>query len=166
MKQSLLLYGLITAVLLNLFTFMFYRGQVNHEHEKYAKLDKKLTEVQTKLSDADYFSLSNDQNAQEYFDNDDVSKIIDYKELIPIVNNKLIDFNDTPKGNPYVGQEQLGANKFIINKAKIINHRWIIADFSDGNLWGECLIKYFVNEDKTVDFETFQSLVYQKKNLK
>ncbi len=163
MKQSLLLYGLITAVLLNLFTFMFYHGQVNHEQEKYAKLDKKLTEVQTKLTDADYFSLSNDQNAQEYFDNEDVSKIIDYKELIPNVTNKLIDFNDDPKGNPYIGQEQLGANKFIINKVKIINHRWLIADFSDGNLWGECLIKYFVNDDKSIDFENFQSLIYQKK---
>lgn len=163
MKQSLLLYGLITAVLLNLFTYMFYKGEVKHEQDNYARLDKKLTEVQTKLSDADYFSLSNNQNAQEYFDNDDVSKIVDYVQLIPNVTNKLIDFNDDPKGNKYTGQEQLGANKFIINKIKILNHRWIIADYSDGKLWGECLIKYFVNEDKSVEFETFQSLIYNKK---
>jgi hypothetical protein len=39
------------------------------------------------------------------------------------------------KGNPYVGQDQ-GANKFIINKVKVLNHRWIIADFSDGE-YGE-----------------------------
>lgn len=162
MKQSLLLYGLITAVLLNLFTFMFYRGEVKHEQIQYKNLDKKLTEVQSKLSDADYFSLANNQNAQEYFDNDDISKIVDYVQLIPNVTNKLMDFNDDPKGNKYTGQEQLGANKFIINKVKIINHRWIIADYSDGNLWGECLIKYFVNEDKSIDFETFQSLIYQK----
>ncbi len=163
MKQSLLLYGLITAVLLNLFTYMFYKGEVKHEQDNYARLDKKLTEVQTKLADADYFSLSNNQNAQEYFDNDDVSKIVDYVQLIPKVTNKLMDFNDDPKGNKYIGQEQLGANKFIINKVKILNHRWIIADYSDGKLWGECLIKYFVNEDKSIDFETFQSLIYQKK---
>ncbi len=163
MKQSLLLYGLITAVLLNLFTYMFYKGEVKHEQDNYARLDKKLTEVQTKLADADYFSLSNNQNAQEYFDNDDVSKIVDYVQLIPKVTNKLMDFNDDPKGNKYTGQEQLGANKFIINKVKILNHRWIIADYSDGKLWGECLIKYFVNEDKSIDFETFQSLIYQKK---
>jgi hypothetical protein len=162
MKQSLLLYGLITAVLLNIFTYMFYKGEVKHEQLQNEKLDKKLTEVQTKLSDADYFSLANNQNAQEYFDNDDVSKIVDYVQLIPNVTNKLMDFNDDPKGNKYTGQEQLGANKFIINKIKIINHRWIVADYSDGKLWGECLIKYFVNEDKSIDFETFQSLIYQK----
>ena len=162
MKQSLLLYGLITAVLLNIFTYMFYKGQVDHEHKQYADLDKKFTENKNKLSDADYFSLEKNQNAQNYFDNDDVSKVIDYVKLIPTVTNKLMDFNDNPKGNIYTGQEQIGVNKFIINKIKILNHRWIIADFSDGDIWGECLIKYFVNEDKTIDFETFQSFVYSK----
>ena len=53
-------------------------------------------------------------------------------------------------------------NKLIINKVKILNHRWIIADFSDGEYWGEVLIKYFINDDETVSFETFQSLLYQK----
>jgi hypothetical protein len=39
------------------------------------------------------------------------------------------------KGNPYVGQDQIKTNKFIINKVKVLNHRWIIADFSDGEYW-------------------------------
>ena len=56
----------------------------------------------------------------------------------------------------------MGEQKFIINKVKILNHRWIIADFSDGEYWGEVLIKYFVNEDETISFETFESLLYQK----
>ena len=163
MKQSLLLYGLITAVLLNLFTYMFYKGEVKHEQDNYARLDKKFTETKNQLQDANYFALENDQNAQEYFDNDDVSKVIDYKLLIPKITRKLQDFNDNPQGNPHIGQEKLGENKFIINKVKVINHRWVIADFSDGKNWGECLIKYFVNEDKSIDFENFQSIIYQKR---
>ena len=163
MKQSLLLYGLITAVLLNLFTFMFYRGEVKHEQILYSNLDKKLTEVQSQLSDANYFSLTNNTNAQDYFYNDDTAKSIDYKLLIPEITNKLLAFNDDPTGNKYTGQVQVGANKFIINKIKVINHRWIIADFSDGSFWGECLIKYFVNDDKSIEFETFQNLMYVKK---
>ena len=162
MKQSLLLYGLITAVLLNIFTYVFYKGQVDHEHVQYANLEKKLTEVENKLTDADYFSLNKNQNAQEYFDNDDASKTIDYVKLIPTVSDALLDFNANPKGNPYTGQIQLNANKFVINKIKVINHRWIIADFSDTEIWGECLIKYFVNDDKSIDFETMESLLYVK----
>ena len=76
--------------------------------------------------------------------------------------DKLLEFNDNPNGNPYTGQEKLGPNKFIINKIKVINHRWIIADFSDGDYWGEVLLKYFVNEDKSFSFEVNQSLLYPK----
>ena len=162
MKQSLLLYGIITAVLLNIFTYMFYKGQVDFEQTKYSKLEKKLTEVQNKNVDANYFSLENNQNAQDYFYNSNASQSVDYLKLIPIITNKLMDYNDNPKGNIYTGQEKIGANKFIINKIKIINHRWIIADFSDSEIWGECLIKYFVNNDQSIDFETFQSVIYQK----
>jgi hypothetical protein len=73
-----------------------------------------------------------------------------------------MDFNSNPKGNPYTGQEQISANKFIINKVKVINHRWIIADYNDGVYWGEVLLKYFVNEDDTISYEVIQSLLYQK----
>jgi hypothetical protein len=45
---------------------------------------------------------------------------------------------------------------------KILNHRWIIADYSDGEIWGEVLLKYFVNEDESISFEVNQSLLYQK----
>ena len=65
-------------------------------------------------------------------------------------------------GYPYTGQDQIGANKFVINKVKILNYRWIIADFSDGEYWGEVLLKYFVNEDGSKSFEVNQSLLYQK----
>jgi pyruvate/2-oxoacid:ferredoxin oxidoreductase beta subunit len=47
--------------------------------------------------------------------------MIKYEELIPYVTEKLLDLIQT-KGNPYVGQDQIGANKFIINKVKVLNH--------------------------------------------
>ena len=107
-------------------------------------------------------SLAKNENAQNYFNPDNATKTIQVEKLIPFVTEKLMDLNANPKGNPYVGQDQIGANKFIINKVKVLNHRWIIADFSDGEYWGEVLIKYFINDDETVSFETFQSLLYQK----
>ena len=54
-------------------------------------------------------------------------------------------------------------NHFIINKIKVINHRWIIADFSDGENWGEVLLKYFVKENNAFTFEINQSLMFPKK---
>ncbi len=166
MKKSLLLYLFIILLLLNVFTYMYFSKELAFENNKTAKMEAKLKKnvdnANAKLVDANYFSLENNENAQNYFNPDNATKTIQVEKLIPVVTEKLMDLNENPKGNPYTGQDQIGANKFIINKVKILNHRWIIADFSDGEYWGEVLIKYFVNDDETVSFETFQSLLYQK----
>lgn len=166
MKKSLLLYLFILAILLNVFTYMFYSKEVAFEQNKYknttTKLKDSLNSITKKLSDANYFSLEKNENAQNYFDSENSEKTIQYEKIIPFVTEKLLDFNANPKGNPYVGQDKLGANKFIINKVKILNHRWIIADYSDGEYWGEVLLKYFINKDESVSFEIIQSLLYQK----
>jgi hypothetical protein len=166
MKKSLLLYALILSLVFNVYTYMFLSKEVSFEQEKFkkstTKLKDSLNSITNKLSDANYFSLEKNENAQNYFESAKSERIRNYTKLIPYVTEKLLDFNTNPKGNPYTGQEQLGANKFIINKVKILNHRWIIADFSDGEYWGEVLLKYFINEDESVSFEVNQSFIYQK----
>jgi hypothetical protein len=166
MKNSLLLYGFILAVLFNIYTYMFLSKEVKFEQDKSAKIANKLRDsiktVALKLDDANYFSLAKNENAQNYFEASNPNKTILIDQLIPVVIEKLLDFNDDPKGNPYTGQDRIGANKFVINKVRILNHRWIIADFSDGEYWGEVLIKYFVNTDDTIAFEVNQSILYQK----
>ena len=166
MKKSLFLYLTILAVLSTVFTYMFLSKQVTFEQNRYDKTTKKLRDslslVSNQLVDANYFSLEKNENAQNYFDSGNGDKIIQFEKLIPVVTEKLLDFNANPKGNPYTGQDQIGTNKFIINKVKILNHRWIIADYSDGEIWGEVLLKYFVNPDESISFEVNQSLLYQK----
>lgn len=166
MKKSLLLYLFILVLLFNVFTYMYFSKELTFEQNKFAKTEAKLKDslkdVTNKWTDATYFSLEKNENAQNYFNPDTASKTIQIGKLIPFVTEELMDLNANPKGNPYVGQDQIGANKFIINKVRILNHRWIIADFSDGEYWGEVLLKYFINDDETVSFETMQSLLYQK----
>ena len=166
MKQSFLLYLFILALVFNVFTYAYYSKEVAFQKEQLDKLTKKAQVKEAKLNenliDANYFSLENNEKAQNYFYSDVPEKNVDYATLIPLLKDKLMDFNDEPNGNPFTGQEKLGANKFIINKVKVLNHRWIIADYSDGEYWGEVLLKYFVNDDKSISFEVNQSLVYQK----
>jgi hypothetical protein len=166
MKKSFFLYAFILVALMNVFTYMFLSKQVEFEQNLFDKTTKRLKDslasVTTKLNDANYFSLEKNENAQNYFESGNNKKVIQYEKLIPFVTEKLLDLNSNPKGNPYVGQDQIGTNKFIINKVKVLNHRWIIADFSDGEYWGEVLLKYFVNDDETITFQVNQSLLYQK----
>ena len=166
MKKSLFLYLFIIAALMNVFTYMYFSKRIGSEEASFKTTNTKykdsLALVSNKLADAGYFSMENNEKAQNYFDNEKLKKSIPYEKLIPYVTEKLMEYNDSPKGNIYTGQDQIGAQKFIINKARILNHRWIIADYSDGQYWGEVLLKYFINEDDSVSFETIQSVLYQK----
>ena len=151
---------------MNVFTYMYFSKKAVSDEQQFTKTTAKykdsLVVVTNKLNDANYFSLEFDENAQNYFDKPDSDKYIPYEKLIPYVTEKLLDLNDNPKGNPYTGQDQIGAQKFIINKVKILNHRWIIADYNDGDYWGEVLLKYFIDDKETVSFEVVQSILYQK----
>lgn len=151
---------------MNIFTYMYLSKKLSFEENKHKTAEVKykntLNEMNLKLTDANYFSLEKNENAQNYFNPENAPKTIQIEKLIPFVSEKLKDFNANPEGNPYTGQEKIGSNKFIINKVKILNHRWIIADFSDGEYWGEVMLKYFINDDETVSFEIVQSFLYQK----
>ena len=166
MKHSLLLYLFILSLLFTIFTYAYYSNQVQFQNTQIEKLTKKLKkkelEFNSKLKDANYFSLENNEKAQNYFTSNPDQKS-DITSLIPYLKEALLKFNENQNGNPYVGQEKLGLNKFTINKIKVINHRWIIADFSDGKNYGEVLLKYFVKENNTFTFEINQSLMFPKK---
>jgi hypothetical protein len=166
MKHSLLLYLFILALLFNIFTYAYYSKQVDFQKTQIEKLTKKLNskekDFNSKLQEANYFTFENNEKAQFYFTSNPDQKS-DLATLIPAINQALLKWNENPNGNPYTGQKKLGVNKFIINKIKVINHRWIIADFSDGENWGEVLLKYFVKENNTFTFEINQSLMFPKK---
>ena len=167
MKKSILLYLFILAVLFNVFTFAYFSKDQKFEKESSEKFEKKIRDslklVTNDLSEANYFSLETNQNAQDYFEDKQTGEFLDYQKLIPFVKEQLMEFNHKPDGNPYTGFQQISERKFIINKAKVLNHRWIIADFNDGTTWGEVLIKYFINDDKTVSFEVIETVVYPKR---
>lgn len=167
MKKSILLYLVVLAGLFNIFTYAWFTKDQAFEKQRYEILDKKLNDsiavLNNNLFDANYFSLETNDNAQNYFENKQTGEFLNYKKLIPFVKDQLISFNDKAEGNPYTGFEKISERKFIINKAKVLNHRWIIADFNDGTTWGEALVKYFINDDKTVDFEVSETVLYTKR---
>lgn len=160
MKKQLFLYLFILTALFFVFTYMYYSKALISQEKKYNQTSKFLKDSIAKLSDklldANYFSLENNDSAKDYLEKYDVSK------LIPQIKDALLEFNNAKEGNKYTGQETMGDQKFIINKIKIINHRWIVADYSNGQLWGDVFIKYFINEDGTFSFQVEDSFLYPK----
>lgn len=159
MKKSLFLYLFVLAAIMNVFTYAYFSKKSESDQQMLTSKLKKANDstlvLYNKLVDESYFSLAHNENAQEYLEN------YEYNKLIADVSNTIMDMNQNPKGNSLVPYEQLGDSKFIINKVKVLNHRWIIADFSDGKIWGEVLIKYFIEGDNKFTFERIDSQLYQ-----
>lgn len=166
MKKSLFLYLFVIAVVFNVFTYMFYTKQLEFERTQSRIHNKKskdsLLVLTNRLDDADYFSLEKNQNALDYFYDPSSGNSVDILKAVPAIKDRLKDFNSAANGNPYTGFEPLDGKKFIVNKVRFLNHRWIIADFNNGTIWGEAIIKYFLNEDGTVSFENAESVLYPK----
>jgi len=140
MKRQLYLYLFILSALVTAFTYMYYSKALSFE--------KKNKEVE--------LQYIKDSIAKANFVESDVQK------LIPQIKEALLSNNDNPKGNKFVGQEQKADQKFVISEIKILNQRWVKADFSDGKYSGEVMLKYFVEKDGKITFQTMDSFINPK----
>lgn len=104
-----------------------------------------------------YFSLENNDDALAYYDH------LKLKDPSRYVADKLLETNERKGDNPLIPYEGMESD-FKINKIKLLNHKWIIADFSDGKYWGEVLIKYELKDDLAVDFTLIDHLLYTRSN--
>tara|TARA_B100001146_G_scaffold224682_1_gene243564 strand:+ start:1905 stop:2336 length:432 start_codon:yes stop_codon:yes gene_type:complete len=121
------------------------------------QLQDSVQALQLKVLEMQYFSLENNDDALAYYDHLQVNDPSRY------ISDKLLETNETKGDNPLVPYEGMESD-FKINKIKVLNHKWIITDFSDGKYWGELLIKYELKDDLGVDFTTLDHLLYTRSN--
>lgn len=127
--------------------------RVNNESMK-----DSLTTLNDELSDLSLFDLRYNQDAKDYFYN----KQLDTEALIPFLKNELYKLNETEGEHPLIPFAASEGRKLQFNTIKMLNHRWIVADFSDGQFWGELLIQYFITPEQNVDFEVLDYLLYTR----
>ncbi len=108
--------------------------------------------LQNKLEDNSNFMLATNADAKEvlYQTGYDSKMILDalYKTNDKAPNNALVPYEGTMSG------------VMKINNARVLNNKWIIADYADGYFWGEILIAYHFDQDNKIHFETFKELLY------
>lgn len=132
--------------------------------EKIGRLENEIESLQDsvqksnlKVMDMQYFSLENNDDALAYYDHLKLENPAGY------VSDKLLETNEQKGDNPLIPYEGM-QNDFKINKIKVLNHKWILTDFSDGKYWGELLIKYELKDDLGVDFTLVDHLLYTRSN--
>jgi hypothetical protein len=159
--KNVILYALIFSLLFNVFQYINSTKILEAKDKEVVKVKDRLKisrDSVATLANANYFALESDQDAQEYF----YSNGLDYKKIAIKVKEDLITLNENKNGNKLVPYEPIDGKPFLINTSKVLNHRWIIAEFSNGDFWGQILIKYFVSEGKPTEFETVETVLYEK----
>jgi hypothetical protein len=164
MKSKIFLYLFIFAALIALYLFISSNNKVNdldkRMHDKEAvvgALRDSLRNSRMEVLDMQYFSLENNDDALAYYEHLNIADPSRY------IADKLLETNEQKGDNPLIPYEGMESD-FKINKIKILNHRWIVADFSDGKYWGELFLRYELKDDMGVDFTMLDHLLYTRSN--
>lgn len=159
--KNVILYALVFSLLFNIFQFVNSTKILDAKDQEVVKVKNDLKTARDSvnlLANANYFALESDEDAQEYF----YSNNLDYQKVAIKVKEDLIALNENKQGNALIPYEPIDEKPFIVNTSKILNHRWLVAEFSNGDLWGQILVKYFVSADKPTEFETVETVLYEK----
>jgi len=114
------------------------------------KSQKEILENQ--IEEESYFSLFGNQKAINLLG----AKYND--SIVLVIKDALYEINISDKKKLIIPYEDLGG-VFLMNQVKVLNHKWIIANFSNGSMWGELLIEY-VMEEKEINFKTIDYFLY------
>lgn len=160
MKSKIFLYLFVFAALLALFQFVSgnnmqkaLTADVNQLQTEVQELKDSLQTMHLKVLDMQYFTLENNDDALAYYEHLNLENISQY------IQDKLLETNEKSGDNPLIPYEGMESD-FKINKIKVLNHKWILADFSDGKYWGDLIIKYELKDDLSVDFTLAEHLLY------
>lgn len=165
MKRAIFMYLFFFAMLFVIFQYMNEKkifgkqeNKIESQRNKINKLKdqvKVITDSLETLSNFDYFSLQGNENAISYIE----SLGFEALEIETFVSDYIYDLN-LKKGNhklvPYEGIN----GDMKINKLKFLNHKWILADYTDGRYWGEMVLEYYVTKDREIELKQISSLMY------
>ena len=164
MKGRIFMYLFIFSLLLILFLFMNSKSIIEDYDKNLSKMEANAVVYQDSiktLKDENFelmrFSLEFNDDAMSYFE-DQGYKI---SELIPFIKDELYKLNVYEgDDHPLVPYASMTGNKMMINSIRLLNNRWIIADFSDGKYWGEMIMTYEITDNQELKFKLLDYLLY------
>ena len=160
MKKNIILYLFVFTALILIFQLVNSKKIFDDLQAKWSEtkvrnenLKDSIFQLQDRIDEQNDFELEGNEYALRYFENSSIENISSYVKDQLYETNLLREKNDLI---PYVAMDRT----FLINKVKIINHRWIIADFSDGTHWGEIFLTYQIDKNGGLTFELKEHFLY------
>lgn len=164
MKSKIFMYLFIFTVLLVIFQYVNSKHILENYEESIKKSiakndtykDSILTLNET-ISEMRLFDLQYDDEALDYFEDQGYNSM----ELIPFIQDELYKLNDYQgDDHPIVPYVSMTKNKMLINSIRLLNHKWLVANFTDGENWGQMFLTYEFLEGKELRFKLAEYFMY------
>lgn len=156
MKKSIFLYLFLFSFIINVF-LVVNDGRIlkekDHQIEQYKNIKDSLTAYKNKYKEASYFSIDENEKAQNFY------KEYGYKTVMDKVLSDFTVLNTQPDGNPLLPQASDGS-KSVVYKATVLNHKWIILAYKNAVKDGEMLIEYHFNPNEFTTFNVISEMGY------
>jgi hypothetical protein len=163
------MYLFIFTLLLVIFQFVNSKNIIEGYDQKlqnYMEANTKLKDSiriqqDDMVSDLYTFKFDTNEDAMIYWEKQGFR----ISEFVPFIKDELMNLNiyDT-EDHPLVPYASMTGEKMLIDQIRLLNHKWIIASFTDGEYWGEMLLSYdieTVEGQKELKFQVIKSLLYQ-----
>ena len=168
MKNKILMYLFIFSLLLLVFQYVNskniiekYEADIVKVKAKVADRDKTIKTLEEQNFELNYFSIDRNEDAYNYFE----ALGYDTEQLIPAIVEGLYNMNDYEgEDHPMVPYVSTTDSKLLINKVRVMNHKWIVANFTDGALWGEIFLTYSIDENNDLKYKLVEYFLYPKLN--
>ena len=128
---------------------------INSLEQKQSVLKDSVATLKQEISELLYFDLLTNDSARTYFEQIGLEP----ENAANQVKELIYEYNLQKGGNPLVPFANANG-QWRINRIKFLNHRWIIADCSDGRAWGELWIEYFFDQEGQLDLTVESSVLY------
>jgi len=173
MKKRILLYTITFLVLLVMYLYVSSNKQYEQQTTKIEDLRGKIDTLKKQVTaykdstdalynenlDLRYFSLDSNGEALEYFEDANINT----ETLSQTIRDAIYDQNSASANNPLVPFDGSGGKFMSVDKVKVINHKWVMCSFTDGDFWGEMILRYEVNnQTKELTFELVTEVLYPK----
>ena len=163
MKNRIFMYLFIFSVLLLLFQFINSKKIFDDSNQKVASSREQILTYQDSIlnlkddiNSLSQFSFDYNEYSYDYF----LKQGYDVEKLMTTVQDALYAQNEYEgEEHPLVPYVSTTNKKMLINSIRVLNHKWIIADFTDGQLWGEMLVVYSLNDKGELNFRVSESLL-------
>ncbi len=131
-------------------------NRLKSANAKIGRLTDSIAVLDEKLINCAHFKFENNEDAISYFEREGYKA----EDIISTVQDAIYTTNEVKGQHPIVPYASSDGRKILINTIKLLNHKWIIADFSDGQYWGEVFFTYEIRDNGKIEFNLVASFLY------